>query len=113
MRTFKHGLVFSTLLLAACAGGGAGRNQEVIAVGETKHLTVYIGDKCGAVPTFEEIEGRLPASQIISYSDGGVGERTSRRCGGTAPGRRILATGVQIGEETNVYEAGKLTVIVR
>lgn len=113
--------VLTTLFISACANTTGTQqadtskpsgNFEEISVGETKHLTVYIGDICGEAPSFAEVSKDLPPSSIVRYSDGGLGNRDSRRCGGEVEGRRILATGLAAGTETHRYEAGSLTIIV-
>lgn len=109
------------LLVTACMGGAqtAGplneprpQNVTELGVGETVHLTVYLGETCGVVPSFTEVEAQLPASRIVAYSDGGVGQRNSRRCGGATNGRIVLATGAASGNETLALQAGALSVRV-
>lgn len=95
------------------SSGRPSRNGAELRVGETVHLTVYLGETCGVVPSFAQVEAQLPASRILSFSDGGVGRRDNRRCGGATEGRVVLATGVAQGMETQVLQAGSISVIVR
>ena len=92
---------------------GSSTNITELAVGETTHLTVYLGKTCGVVPSFAEVEAQLPPSRIVTYSDGVVGQRNSRRCGGATDGRAVLATGLTAGEERLTYQAGTMTVVVK
>lgn len=108
-------------LITACMDGAqtagpsserSSRNITALSVGETVHLTVYLGETCGVVPSFADVEAQLPASRIVSFSDGGVGQRNSRRCGGATDGRVVLATGVATGAETQALQAGSISVVV-
>lgn len=111
----------SLLFVSACSEGlpDSGSSQDrtsenltELNLGATRHLTVYLGETCGVAPSFAEVEPQLPVSQIVTYSDGGIGTRNSRRCGGATDGRVVLATGIAPGTETHDFQAGLMSIVV-
>lgn len=107
------------LALGVLAGPALADNVLELRVGETKHLTVYITEKGGKLdckakpPAWKTVKAKLPKSKIVTFSDGDLGPRTSRQCGGEVVGREIDATGVKPGKQVLKVQSGKLTVIVR
>ncbi len=87
----------------------------VIGVGESKLITAARPRKCTEkeAPIFENTKIRLPVSELISYSDGGVYERFSRRCNVLMPARAIIATGVTKGTAKLLILGAELTVLVK
>lgn len=89
---------------AATTAIPASAERLTLAVGETKHLDAYRADDCGgAAPSWASVQARLPASSIVSYSDGGESSRDSRSCGRNVATRAVNATGVAAGTEVHTY----------
>jgi hypothetical protein len=87
----------------------------IISVGETKLIGAGRPRKCldKDPPSFEEAKVKLPVTQLLTFSDGGVYERNSEHCGGAVPARAIFATGVKAGTEKLVILNWVITVIVK
>ncbi|RIK87848.1 MAG: hypothetical protein DCC69_03370 [Hyphomicrobiales bacterium] len=79
-----------------------------------RNVTVQVGDAviihgargndCGDAPSWESASVLLPRLVTGTLSDGGVGTRFSRRCGGRIPARAILFTARVPGtEQTSLY----------
>lgn len=74
-----------------------------------RNFAVRIGDgliihgargKCGEQPPeWEKVRMKLPELQTGKLTDGGLGTRYSRQCGGRTPARAILFTGTAPGVE--------------
>jgi hypothetical protein len=74
-------------------------------VGQKAHITAYRGNNCSApAPSFSQIVGRLPKSNIVKYSDGGTSSRNSNECGKRVPTRAVDGTGIKKGTETHRYQ---------
>lgn len=87
----------------------------IVAVGETKVLTAARPRKCtqNEAPSFEDTKLRLPNTDLLTYTDGGLRERFSRRCSSLKPARVILATGAKAGTYKLPVLGMTLTVIVK
>ncbi|EKF20684.1 hypothetical protein NA2_02829 [Nitratireductor pacificus pht-3B] len=93
---------FAALLATGCTSVD---KTVQLGVGETKHLTAYRADNCGApAPSYANVSARLPKAKTIRYSDGGLRSRNSKQCGRQVPTRAINATGVAAGDETHRYQ---------
>jgi len=104
----------AALFLSGCVTPGNADKTVELQVGQTKHLTAYRANGCGAAPpSFADIEGRLPKSSIVKYSDGGLSSRVSKDCGKRVPTRAVNATGVAAGEEGHQYQSGSVAIVVR
>ncbi len=89
-------------------------NTVEMRVGQTKHITAYRADKCGAgAPTFNQIKSRLPRSSIVEYSDGGTSSRVSDQCKTRVPTRAVNGKAVKTGKETRRYQSGSVTIVVK
>ncbi len=74
-----------------------------------KNVSLQIGESaiiygvrgnCGQpAPSWEEIAKQLPTVSTGKFSDGGVGTRWSRGCGGPTPARAIQYTATASGNE--------------
>ncbi|MDX1922848.1 MAG: hypothetical protein SFW65_06945 [Alphaproteobacteria bacterium] len=86
-----------------------------VAVGETKPIAAARQRKCllKEAPKWEDTKARLPITDLVQFSDGGVYERDSRRCGGAVPARAVFATGAKVGSERVVIFGSTITVIVK
>lgn len=108
----KTSIALIGLLAAGCVTAGGERRE--FAVGKTRHLTAYRADSCGAPPpSFAEVATRIPRSEILRYSDGGLSSRVSNDCGGRVPTRAVNGTGIKPGTETTRYQSGTITVVVK
>lgn len=66
---------FAALLATGCAS--VDKTVE-LGVGQTKHLTAYRADSCGAsAPSYANVAARLPRAKTIRYSDGGCPAATA------------------------------------
>lgn len=68
-------------------------------VGDSVIIHGARGDECGPAPSWEEARELLPQLQTGTLSDGGVGTRQSRQCGGRVQARAILFTATAPGTE--------------
>ncbi|MBA4777702.1 MULTISPECIES: hypothetical protein [Agrobacterium] len=95
----------AVLALSGCVSAGSADKTVELSVGQTRHLTAYRADSCGATPlSFAALAPKLPKSKIISYSDGGISSRLSKQCGRNVPTRAVNATGIAKGTETHRYQ---------
>jgi len=74
------------------------RNVSV-KVGESAIIHGARGNECGPAPSWESASLLLPELVTGTLTDGGVGTRISRQCGGRVPARAILFTATQSGTE--------------
>lgn len=74
------------------------RNVSV-KVGESAIIHGARGNECGEAPTWESAKLLLPELVTGTLTDGGVGTRQSRQCGGRVPARAILFTATRPGTE--------------
>ena len=73
-------------------------------VGESAIIHGARGDECGPAPSWDVAEDMLPELVTGTLTDGGVGTRNSRQCGGRVPARAILFTATTAGtEQTSLY----------
>lgn len=109
--------VFLVLFAAGIGGCVSASSADVtreLSVGQTRHITAYRGNSCNApAPTFAEIQRRLPSSNIVRYSDGGLSSRESRDCGKRVPTRAVNGTGIAAGQEVKRYQSGTVAIVVR
>lgn len=70
-----------------------------IKVGESAIIHGARGNECGDAPTWESAKLLLPELVTGTLTDGGVGTRVSRQCGGRIPARAILFTATSPGTE--------------
>lgn len=62
------------------------------------------GETCGPAPDWERASAGLPQLTTGDLTDGGVGTRYSRQCGGRVPARAILFTATRPGvEQISLY----------
>lgn len=110
----KRFLVFGGLLVVAGCVSAANADKTVeLRVGQTKHIDAYRASSCGApAPSFADIQGRLPSSKIVQFSDGGISSRMSNSCKRRVPTRAINGTGVAVGEEVKRFD-NTVAIIVR
>lgn len=116
----RNSLVFAAaagaaaLLLAGCVTPGNADKTVEMQVGQTRHITAYRANGCGAsAPSFAAIEGRLPKSSVVKYSDGGLSSRVSRDCGKRVPTRAVNGTGIAPGTEGHMYQSGSVAIVVK
>lgn len=106
--------MLSGLLLSGCVTPTNADKTVEMRVGETRHLTAYRSNSCGAgAPSYAEIAGRLPKSSIFRYSDGGLSSRVSRDCGKRVPTRAVNGTGIAAGTEGHRYQSGTVAIVVK
>lgn len=102
------------LPLAGCVSAGSADVTRELAVGQTAHITAYRADSCGAQPpSFATVERRLPRSEIVRYSDGGLSSRVSNQCKGRVPTRAVNGTGVKAGSEVKRFQSGTVAIVVK
>lgn len=75
------------------------RELTEIAVGQSAVIHGKRGRCAEQPPSWEEVLSDLPYLATGVWSDGGVGHRSSRACGGTTPARAVVFTATIPGEE--------------
>lgn len=116
MKEYKvlAGLSLAGLALAGCVSASNADKTVELSVGQTKHLTGYRAESCGATaPSFAAIAGRLPKSTIVTYSDGGLSSRVSNQCNARVATRAVNATAVAAGSEVKRYQSGVIAIVVK
>jgi hypothetical protein len=106
-------LVAALSVLGACESGGGGATAQLSPIEYSRTITLNVGEsaiihayraQCGSAsaPSWDYTvgSGYLTPSSLGTYSDGGVGTRHSRSCGGATPARAIKFTAVTPGSET-------------
>ncbi|SDE94579.1 hypothetical protein [Rhodospira trueperi] len=89
------GAIFST----AMAQNIPYRETVTLSVGQSAIIHGARG-QCGeAPPDWSAVAARLPMVSVGTFSDGGVGERRSRRCNGPTPARAVRFTATTPGQE--------------
>lgn len=74
------------------------REQVIARVGESAVVHGKRGERCGEQPPpWEEVLPYLPELATGVWTDGGVGFRVSRACGGTTPVRAVVFTATRPG----------------
>lgn len=97
-----------------CAGTPALAKTVEFKVGQTRHITAYRADSCGAQPpSFAQVMKRIPKSNLVTYSDGGLSSRMSNDCRKRVPTRAVNGTAVKTGKETKRYQSGPVTLVVK
>lgn len=74
------------------------RNVSV-QVGDAVIIHGARGNECGPAPSWDSARELLPTLVTGTLTDGGVGTRLSRQCGGRVPARAILFTAAKVGAE--------------
>jgi hypothetical protein len=83
-------------------------------VGQSTIIHGVRGRACGSpAPSWAETMATLPGSQIGAFSDGGIGTRTSRVCGGTVPARAIRFKATRKGSEVVTVQGDPVSITVR
>ena len=74
-------------------------------VGQSTIIHGMRGQACGApAPSWAQTAATLPNIQIGTFSDGGIGTRGSRSCGGNVPARAIRFKATKKGSQVvNLY----------
>lgn len=107
-------VVVAALALAGCVSAGSADVTRELRVGQTGHITAYRADGCNApAPSFASIQGRLPSSEIVRYSDGGTSSRVSNQCGKRVPTRAVNGTGIKAGSEVKRFQSGTVAIVVK
>jgi hypothetical protein len=100
--------------LAGCVSAGSADVTRELTVGETRHITAYRGDSCNApAPSFDAVMRRIPKSELIRYSDGGLSSRVSNDCKKRVPTRAVNGTGLKAGSEVKRYQSGTVAIVVK
>lgn len=71
------------------------------------------GRNCGQAPDWENAKKQLPELETGVLSDGDIGTRFSRQCGGRVPARAILFTATTPGIEQIALYGDPITITVR
>lgn len=83
-------------------------------VGQSTIIHGNRGRACGSpAPSWEQTTSTLPPTQLGTFSDGGVGTRSSRACGGNVPARAIRFKAMKKGTEVMNLYGDPVTVTVR
>lgn len=107
-------LAIAALSLAGCVSAGSADVTRELRVGQTAHITAYRADSCSApAPSFASIHGRLPRSEIVRYSDGGLSSRVSDQCRTRVPTRAVNGTGIKAGSEVKRFQSGTVAIVVK
>ncbi|MBX9463699.1 MAG: hypothetical protein KL840_12225 [Aquamicrobium sp.] len=100
--------------LAGCVSASSADVTRELAVGQTAHITAYRGDGCNApAPSFEAVMRRIPKSELVRYSDGGLSSRVSDQCKKRVPTRAVNGTGIKAGSEVKRYQSGTVAIVVK
>jgi hypothetical protein len=102
------------LLLSGCVTPGSADKTVEVRVGQTRHLTAYRGNSCGApAPSYASVVARLPRLSVGEYSDGGLSSRVSTQCRKRVPTRAVNVTGVKPGAEAKQYQSESVAIVVK
>lgn len=83
-----------------------------LAVGERKVIYAERGD-CGKLPRdWPPLAAGLPASQLGTFSDGGLARRNSKFCGGITPARAIVFNAKAAGNEEFLIQGDYFNITV-
>lgn len=83
-------------------------------VGESAIIYGVRGWQCGqSAPSWEEIAKQLPTVSTGRFSDGGLGTRQSRGCGGPTPARAIQYTATATGNEQLILFTDPVNIEVK
>lgn len=109
----KLAIAVVVTVASMCLGAAAHAKTVEMKIGQTKHITAYRANGCGAPPpSFEQVMKRIPKSKLVTYSDGGLSSRVSNQCKRSVPTRAVNGTAVQAGKETKRYQSGAVTIVV-
>ena len=88
------------------------RERSEVRVGESVVIHAKRG-RCGEQPpSWEEVFEYLPELSTGIWSDGGVGYRVSRSCGGATPARAVVFTATRPGEDRFMLYEDPITIRV-
>jgi hypothetical protein len=88
------------------------RELAEVTVGESVVIHAKRG-RCGQQPpSWEDTFAQLPALTTGIWSDGGVGYRVSRACGGATPARAVVFTATRPGEDRFMLYEDPVTIRV-
>ena len=88
------------------------RELSELKVGDSVVIHAKRG-RCGEQPpSWEQVFEYLPESLTGIWSDGGVGYRVSRSCGGATPARAVVFTATRPGEERFMLYEDPITIRV-
>jgi hypothetical protein len=88
------------------------RELAEVSVGESVVIHAKRG-RCGQQPpSWEDTFAHLPALTTGIWSDGGVGYRVSRACGGATPARAVVFTATRPGEDRFMLYEDPVTIRV-
>ncbi|MBX3547430.1 hypothetical protein [Chelatococcus sp.] len=63
-------------------------------------------------PSWSQAKAELPSSSLGSFSDGGVGTRNSRACGGMVPARAVRFKAIRKGSEVLNIQQDPISVTI-
>lgn len=88
------------------------RELSEVKIGESVVIHAKRG-RCGEQPpSWEEVFEYLPELATGVWSDGGIGYRVSRSCGGATPARAVVFTATRSGEERFMLYEDPITIRV-
>lgn len=90
------------------------REVSELSVGESVVIHGKRGDRCAEQPPpWAEVLPLLPQLSTGVWSDGGVGYRISRSCGGPTPARAVVFTATRAGVDKFMLYEDPITVTVK
>ncbi len=89
------------------------KRDVTLSVGQSTVIHGARGECGEAPPDWEEVVRGLPLSLTGSYSDGGLGVRWSRSCGGPTPARAVKFTAEKAGSEQIVLYGDPINITVK
>jgi hypothetical protein len=109
------GAVFIGLTALPVAAQNIPTNLNVsLKVGQSTIIHGMRGQACGAAaPSWAQVASSLPSTEIGSFSDGGIGTRSSRVCGGNVPARAIRFKATRRGSEAVNVQGDLVSITVR
>lgn len=120
MERYKVGTVGGLLLTMVFFGNGGATAQEIpylpnvsLEVGQSAIIHGARGECGQQAPDWERIASRLPKVATGEFSDGGLGTRSSRRCGGPTPARAVRFTATTPGSEKITLYDDPINIEVR
>ena len=109
--------VATTLISAvpAMAGDFPYRRNVTLSVGQTIVLKGVRSGECSTsnAPSWGRVKGKLPASKLGTFSDGGAGTVQSDSCGKRVAARGVKFTAKRAGSEKFVVYDDAISVTVK
>lgn len=106
-------ILSACLISAGCVSASSASKTVEMRVGQTTRIDAYRAKACGApAPSFAELQGRLPNSRIVQFSDGGVSSRMSDSCRRRVATRVVNGTGIAAGQEAHRFD-NTVAIVVR